>query len=59
MATESFLESLIIKTEEQLRILEELIDEANANPPKGPSSDVLAKIRRGMKLVDEGYFDDL
>jgi hypothetical protein len=57
MATESFYESLILENEEQLRILERLIDEADARPPSKPSSDVLSEIRMGKKLIEEGFFD--
>ena len=49
MAAESFHESLILENKEQLRILEKLIDEADAKPPSKYSSDVLSEIKMGKK----------
>lgn len=57
MATESFYESLKLKSEEELKILERLVDEADARPPSKPSSDILAEIKRNARRIKEGFFD--
>lgn len=57
MATESFYESLKLKSEGELKLLEKLIDEADTKPPSKPSSDILAEIKRNTKRIEEGFFD--
>jgi hypothetical protein len=58
MATQSFDEDLIIETDEQARILIELIDEAERRPPEKPRTPSFEeRLQRGHKLLEEGYFD--
>jgi hypothetical protein len=58
MATQSFDEDLIIETEEQARILIELIDEAERRPPEKPMEPSMEEIiQRGIRLLKEGHFD--
>ncbi len=59
MAIESFYESLKLESSEELKILERLIDEADARPPLKPSSDTLAEIKRNAKRVEKVFFDRL
>ena len=59
MAIESFYESLKLESLEELKILERLIDEADARPPSKPSSDTLAEIKRNAKRVKEVFLDGL
>jgi len=58
MATESFYTILEITTKEQVEILKRAFEEAEKRGP-GPRSDVMERVERGIKLVEEGYFDDL
>ncbi|MDR0779014.1 MAG: hypothetical protein LBE48_06240 [Methanomassiliicoccaceae archaeon] len=60
MATQSFDEDLIIETDEQARILIELIDEAERRPPEKPMDPSISELlEEGDRLFREGYFDKL
>jgi predicted ester cyclase len=60
MATQSFYESLIIETEEQVQILLKAFEDADNRPPKPPMSPSISEmIARGNKLAEDGYFDRL
>lgn len=56
MAIESFTECLKLETQEQLDKIMELIEAADASLPD-PPSDILERIDRGIRLVEEGFFD--
>jgi len=58
MATESFYTILEITTKEQVEILKRAFEDAEKREPR-PRSDVMELIERGIKLVEEGYFDDI
>ena len=59
MATKSFYESLHIETEEQVRILLKAFEEADSRPPRQPMvPSIEEQIKRGDRLVEEGFFDD-
>jgi hypothetical protein len=58
MATQSFDEDMKIETEEQVRILIELFEEADRRPPEEPRVPSLEeRLQRGARLLKEGYFD--
>jgi len=59
MATKSFYENLVIETEEQLQILLKAFEDAENRVEIRPSPNSDELIRRGEKLLEEGYFDHL
>ena len=59
MPTESFFESLKLRSEEELRIIEKLIDEADARPPVQPYYDIMDELKRTKKRIEEGFFNKM
>jgi len=58
MAIESFHTILEITTKEQVEILKRAFEEADKRGPE-PRSDIMEQLERGIKLLEEGYFDDI
>ncbi|MCL2510153.1 MAG: hypothetical protein FWF07_03645 [Methanomassiliicoccaceae archaeon] len=58
MAEESFYDLWEITTDEEVEILLRAFEDAKKRGPR-PPSDVLERLERGRRLLEEGYFDDL
>jgi hypothetical protein len=56
-ATQSFYESLTLESDEELKLIEGLIDEADASLRSPVPSDMLKRLEKSNRLIEEGFFE--